>query len=120
METDIAKDIEEELIKNGILNYENLAGKTTIPELIEKIAGLDLFITNDSGPMHVAAAYKVKTIAIFGPTKFSETNQWNNEKGKIITKNLECAPCMKRSCPLKHHNCMKLITSNDVLKVIDN
>ncbi|MFY9074862.1 glycosyltransferase family 9 protein [Malaciobacter mytili] len=120
METDIAKDIEEELIKNGILNYENLAGKTTIPELIEKIAGLDLFITNDSGPMHIAAAYKVKTIAIFGPTKFTETNQWNNEKGKIITKNLECAPCMKRSCPLKHHNCMKLITSNDVLKVIDN
>ncbi len=120
METDIAKDIEEELIKNGISNYKNLAGKTTIPELIEKIAGLSLFITNDSGPMHIAAAYKVKTIAIFGPTKFTETNQWNNENEKIITKNLECAPCMKRSCPLKHHNCMKLITSDDVLKVIDN
>lgn len=119
-ETDIAKDIEDELIKNGISNYQNLAGKTTIPELIEKIAGLDLFITNDSGPMHIAAAYKVKTIAIFGPTKFTETNQWHNdENGLIITKNLSCAPCMKRVCPLKHHNCMKQITASDVLKSLE-
>lgn len=120
-ETDIANDIEKELIKNGITNYQNLAAKTTIPELIEKIAGLDLFITNDSGPMHIAAAYKTKTIAIFGPTKFTETNQWNNDKnGLIVTKNLECAPCMKRSCPLKHHNCMKEITADDVLKAVEN
>ncbi|MCT7583545.1 glycosyltransferase family 9 protein [Aliarcobacter butzleri] len=117
-ETNIAKDIENELVSKGITNYQNLAGKTTIPELIEKIAGLDLFITNDSGPMHIAAAYKVKTIAIFGPTKFTETNQWNNPNGEIVTKNLDCAPCMKRVCPLKHHNCMKNITAADVLKVI--
>ncbi len=117
-ETNIAKDIETELVSKGITNYQNLAGKTTIPELIEKIAGLDLFITNDSGPMHIAAAYKVKTIAIFGPTKFTETNQWNNPNGEIVTKNLDCAPCMKRVCPLKHHNCMKNITAADVLNVI--
>ncbi|MCP4971755.1 MAG: glycosyltransferase family 9 protein, partial [Arcobacter sp.] len=106
------------LKQNGIINYENLASKTTIPMLIEKIAGLDLFITNDSGPMHVAAAFKIPTITIFGPTKFTETNQWNNPKGKIITKNLDCAPCMKRICPLKHHNCMKQITSDDVIDII--
>ncbi len=117
-ETNIAKDIETELVSKGITNYQNLAGKTTIPELIEKIAGLDLFITNDSGPMHIAAAYKVKTIAIFGPTKFTETNQWNNPNGEIVTKNLDCTPCMKRVCPLKHHNCMKDITAADVLNVI--
>jgi len=117
-ETDIAKDIEKELLSKGIKNYQNIAGKTTIPELIEKIAGLDIFITNDSGPMHVAAAYKVKTAAIFGPTRFKETNQWNNPNENIITKNLECAPCMKRACPLKHHDCMKQITAQDVLKVL--
>ena len=117
-ETNIAKDIENELVSKGITNYQNLAGKTTIPELIEKIAGLDLFITNDSGPMHIAAAYKVKTVAIFGPTKFTETNQWNNPNGEIVTKNLDCAPCMKRVCPLKHHNCMKNIIAADVLNVI--
>lgn len=117
-ETDIAKDIEDELLANGIKNYQNLAGKTTIPELIEKIAGLDIFITNDSGPMHVAAAYGIKTVAIFGPTRFKETNQWNNPNENIISKNLECSPCMKRVCPLKHHNCMKLITAQDVLNIL--
>ncbi len=118
-EIDIAKDIEDELVKNGVLNYQNLAGKTSIKELIEKIAGLNLFVTNDSGPMHVAAAYKVKTVSIFGPTKFTETNQWRNDKnGLIVTKNLDCAPCMKRECPLKHHNCMKNITASDVMSAI--
>ncbi len=117
-EMDIASDIAKILEKNAVLNYTNLAGKTTIPQLIEKIAGLDLFITNDSGPMHVAAAFKIPTITIFGPTKFTETNQWNNPNGKIVTKNLECAPCMKRACPLEHHNCMKLIKAEDVLEKI--
>ena len=118
-ETNIAQDIENILKKQGVTNYQNLAGKTSIPELIEKIAGLDLFVTNDSGPMHIAAAFKVKTYAIFGPTRFKETNAWNNPNEHIITKNLECAPCMKRTCPLGHHDCMKLITAQDVLKVMD-
>lgn len=118
-EVDIALDIEKELTANGICNYENIAGKTTIPQLIERIAGLDIFLTNDSGPMHIAAAYKCLTLAIFGPTRFKETNAWNNPNEHIITKNLECAPCMKRVCPLQHHNCMKLITSKDVLNVLE-
>ena len=119
-ETNIALDIEKELILNGISNYQNLAGKTSIPQLIENIAGLDLLITNDSGPMHIAAVYKVRTYSIFGPTSFIETNQWNNPLENIISKYLECSPCMKRTCPLKHHNCMKTITADDVLNSINN
>jgi len=118
-ETNIAADIEEELKQANITNYKNVAGKTSIPELIEKIAGLDLFVTNDSGPMHVAAAFKIKTYAIFGPTRFKETNQWNNPNEHLIRKDLDCAPCMKRECPLSHHDCMKLITAVDVLKEIN-
>lgn len=118
-EINIAKDIEDELIKNGVKNYTNLAGKTSIKELCEMIGGLDIFITNDSGPMHIGATYKVKTFAIFGPTNFKETNQWQNPNEHIITKNLSCSPCMKRVCPLGHHNCMKQITAKDVLKEIE-
>ena len=109
-------DIEKELQEANITNYENLSGKTTVEELIEQIASLNLFITNDSGPMHIAATFQIPTIAIFGSTRFNETHQWANDHEIIIRKEMECSPCMKRICPLKHHNCMKLITAEDVLE----
>lgn len=117
-EKDIASDIEKSLIEKNIKNYQNLAGKITVSELIDNISNLDLFITGDSGPMHIAAAFQVPTVAIFGPTKDKETSQWMNEKGVILKKNLDCQPCMKRSCPLEHHNCMKFITYKDVIKEV--
>jgi heptosyltransferase II len=119
-EKEIAKDIEKYLIEKGVDNYQNLASITTIKDLISQIANLDLFITGDSGPMHLAAAFQVPTVAIFGPTKDEETSQWKNEKSIIVKKNLECQPCMKRKCPLKHHNCMKLIKSVDVLDAVNS
>ena len=105
----------ESLIDSEVIN---LAGKTNITELIEKIAGLDLFVTNDSGPMHIAAAYKIPTVALFGPTKYSETSQWNNPNGYIVSRNLKCAPCMKRVCPIKTHECMKAIKADVVIELL--
>ena len=119
-EVDIALDIEKSLLEKGVKNYKNLAGKTTIPELMSRISNLDLFITGDSGPMHVAAAFQVPTVAIFGPTKDGETSQWMNEKSLIVKKDLDCQPCMKRTCPLQHHNCMNLIKAVDVLKSVNS
>jgi heptosyltransferase-2 len=113
-EEDIAKDIEKKLT---VSNYKNLCGKLSIQELCEYIGGLDLFITNDSGPMHIAAAYNVPIVAIFGPTNYKETSPWSKNY-KIVTKELECAPCMKRECPLGHHECMKEIKAEDVLKAV--
>jgi heptosyltransferase II len=115
-EVNLALDIEKLLIKKGIKNYKNLAGKTTIEELVDKISSLDLFITADSGPMHLAASFQIPTVAIFGPTNTNETSQWKLEKSIIVKKNLECQPCMKRTCPLNHHNCMKFIKAPEVLK----
>jgi len=115
-ELDIAMEIEEGLKKSKISNYQNLAGKTDIEELIDLVSSLSLFITGDSGPMHIAAAFQIPTVAIFGPTRDKETSQWMNARNCILKKNLECQPCMKRTCPLGHHNCMNLIEPKDVLK----
>jgi heptosyltransferase-2 len=118
-EKDIAMDIQGILEKKGVSNYQNLAGKLSISELITCISNFQLFITGDSGPMHIAANFKVPTISIFGPTKHNETSQWQNEKSIIIKKNLSCQPCMKRVCPLGHHDCMRLINAKDVLSEVE-
>ena len=117
-EVAMAQEIEQNLQTLGIDNYTNLAGTTTIEELCSHIGGCSLFITNDSGPMHIAAAYQVPTVAIFGPTRYKETSQWMNEKNKIVRHEMECSPCMKRECPLGHHECMKGITASEVIEAV--
>jgi len=119
-EVAMAAEIEENLKKLNVTNYTNLAGKTNIEELCANIGGCSLFITNDSGPMHVAAAYQVPTVAIFGPTKYKETSQWMNEKSVIVRHEMDCSPCMKRECPLKHHECMTTITASEVIEAVES
>jgi heptosyltransferase-2 len=117
-EVEISNEIEQNLLALGVRNYTNLAGKTSIEELCANIAACSLFVTNDSGPMHVAAAYQVPSVAIFGPTKYEETSQWMNEKSLIVRHEMECAPCMKRECPLGHHECMKSIGAQEVISAL--
>lgn len=119
-EVQMAGDIQKELERLHVNNFTNLAGKTSIEELCSSIGGCSLFITNDSGPMHVAAAYQVPTVAIFGPTRYKETSQWKNEKSIIVRHEMDCSPCMKRECPLKHHNCMKEITALEVIEAVNS
>jgi len=117
-EVEMANEIESHLKSSHIENYTNLAGKTDIKELCSNIGGCSLFVTNDSGPMHVAASYQVPTVSIFGPTNYKETSQWKNEKSTIVRHELECSPCMKRECPLKHHACMNNITASEVIRAV--
>lgn len=117
-EKEFARKIEILLKQNLVKNYQNLVGKTSVTELIQYISNLDVFITGDSGSMHLASGLKIPTIALFGPTNSIETSQWNNPMSIILKKNLSCQPCMKRICPLKHHNCMKSIKSSEVINSI--
>jgi len=65
--------------------------------------------------MHIAAAFQIPTVSIFGPTKAHETSQWMNEKSNLVKKELACQPCMKRVCPLGHHDCMGEINSKEII-----
>jgi len=114
-EVGLSKKISQELRNKNCKNFTNLTGKTSIKDLVSYISSLDIFITGDSGPMHIAAAFQIPTVSIFGPTKVNETSQWMNEKSKIVKRELSCQPCMKRVCPLGHHDCMKKISSKDVI-----
>ncbi len=91
----------------------NLAGKTDIPRLVAVISRCSLFITNDTGPMHVADALGVPIVAIFGPTDWLVTSPFG-VKHTLVRRRIECSPCLRRSCPLGHHECMRRMTVDEV------
>lgn len=88
----------------------DLAGKTTLAEMIEWIRLSTLVVTNDSGPMHVAAALAKPVVAIFGPTEPCLTGP-DGQLGHVLQAKLPCVPCMKDRC---HHwprlECLHVIT----------
>ncbi len=95
----------------------NMSGKTGLRELSALIAECDVFITNDSGPMHMASALLVPIVAIFGSTDKATTGPFG-EGHKIIAKGLPCSPCMERECPEGHLNCMTSITADEVFDAV--
>ena len=115
-ERELAEQAEALLIAAGVKNVTNLAGRTSIRELVARIAGLDLFVANDSGPMHVAGALGVPTVAVFGSTDHRVTRPWAAERTVVVRRDLSCSPCHARSCPLHHHACMRDILPDDVVK----
>ncbi|MFQ5423657.1 MAG: lipopolysaccharide heptosyltransferase II [Phycisphaerae bacterium] len=78
----------------------------------------DLLITNDTGPRHFAAAFDVPVITVFG----SSDPAWTDTRfarERIVRLDLDCQPCMKRVCPLKHHNCMQQLEPAQVLAMAE-
>jgi len=110
----LAREIED-LCQVKPLNW---CRKFELKQLIEFISMFDVIITNDSGPMHMAAALNKKQIAIFGATHPKLGFRPLNDKAKIIQIDLSCRPCSLHggsTCPRIHFKCMKNITP-DMLK----
>lgn len=91
----------------------NLAGMTKLRELVALIERCDVFLTNDSGPMHIAAAVRTPLLALFGSTSDVATGPYLF--GKVIHKHVACSPCYLRTCPIDF-KCMKSIEVDEVVQ----
>lgn len=104
-----------ESLINGLNKTVSFAGKTDLEELGALIKNCHLFLTNDSGPMHMAAALGVPTLALFGSTDDTRTGPYKT--GRVIRKKTLCAPCFRRECN-RDFSCMRKIEVNEVVDTI--
>ena len=79
----------------------------------------NLLVTNDTGPRHYAVSFDIPTIVLMGPTNPLFTAS-HLEKTVVLRHELDCAPCHEKKCPHTHHNCMKMISPDDVLQASVN
>ncbi|MBF0447954.1 MAG: lipopolysaccharide heptosyltransferase II [Magnetococcales bacterium] len=103
--------------KAGNQGY-NLAGKTTLEEAVDLLSIAQGVICNDSGLMHVAAALGRPVVSIFGSSDPEHTPPVG-PKARIVSLNLDCAPCFKRHCPDQHLRCLEDISPEMVLDQLD-
>ncbi len=113
-------DLGEKICQLSKGHAASLCGKTSLADLMALMKHLSLFITNDSGPMHIATAFDVPTLAIFGPTT-RELGFFPYGQGHRVleVKDLSCRPCALhggKKCPLGHFKCMRDITPDEVFK----
>ncbi|MEP6959004.1 MAG: lipopolysaccharide heptosyltransferase II [Nitrospirota bacterium] len=91
-----------------------LTGATTIRELMAAVKRCALLLTNDTGPMHIASAFKVPVVAIFGPTDWRTTSPFGDAHA-IVRQPVDCAPCLLRECPIDHR-CMTRVSVEQVFE----
>ncbi|MEA3385051.1 MAG: glycosyltransferase family 9 protein [Thermodesulfobacteriota bacterium] len=101
------------------LRIINLAGRLPLKKLPAALRGLDLFITNDTGPFHVAVALKTPTISLFVPSTVRHTGPYQDlEIHKVIRKPKPCSPCIQKYC--NDPNCMSIISVEEVYQAAKN
>ena len=108
-EEKIAQDLQDTISGDVI----NLSGKISLNELVNIISRMDLLITNDSGPMHIAAAVKTPVVAIFGPEDPKLFGPYTSpDLYRVVQSNVDCRPCKVKNC--KNPDCLDLITPEQV------
>lgn len=115
-----AEDAETcKLVSGGVKRkHLNLAGGITLRQFMAILKRLSVFVTNDSGPMHIASALGVPTVAIFGSTDPALTGPLG-KRTRLLIKKLDCSPCFERECKYKHYRCLTEITPQEVLEAAE-
>lgn len=109
-EIDVSQDVSRQMRNRPVA----LTGQTDLAELVAVLSQIDLLITNDTGPAHIASALGRPTLVIFGPTNPLTTRPFS-PYGQIVREPPDCAPCMLRDCPIDHR-CMTAITPDNVFQ----
>lgn len=91
-----------------------LTGKTNLTQIVSILSNVDLLVTNDTGPAHIASSLGRPTLVIFGPTNPLTTQPFSSA-GEILRHPPDCAPCMLRDCPIDHR-CMTAISPEEVFE----
>ena len=112
----VDRDVNQRIISRMKQPALNWAGETSLKELAALAALADLFITTDTGPMHLAAAAGAKVLALFGPTAPWRTGPYGKSQ-LVVRTGIECSPCFKRKCK-DNVRCMEEITVEDVMSKI--
>ena len=94
-------------------------GKTGILQLASLIKRCAVYVTPDSAPLHIASAVGTPFVALFGPTDYHR-HLPPSDRFNVLKKSLPCAPCYSPQCKIKTHDCMKLITPEEVAREIEN
>lgn len=84
----------------------SLVGRTSLRELVATLSLARVVASQDSGPMHIAAALGRPLVALFGPTNPNRTGPWS-AVARVVQMPIECSPCYRRECPLGHHRCLR-------------
>lgn len=109
-EADVSREVTSRMKQQPIV----LTGKTSLDQITAVLSLVDLIVTNDTGPAHIAAALGRPTLVIFGPTNPLTTRPFAPE-AEILRHPPDCAPCMLRDCPIDHR-CMTAITVDEVFE----
>jgi len=109
-EADVTREVTNRMRHRPIV----LTGKTSLDQITAVLSLVDLVVTNDTGPAHIAAALGRPTLVIFGPTNPLTTRPFS-PVAEILRHPPECAPCMLRDCPIDHR-CMTAITVDEVFE----
>jgi lipopolysaccharide heptosyltransferase I len=111
---------EEELARAVVDSSEGsarLAPRTSVPELLPYIKKARLFVSGDTGPLHLASALGVPAVAIFGPTDPARNGPFG-EGDVTVWKEVECSPCYKTRCPGFGNVCLTSIEVEDVVAAV--
>jgi heptosyltransferase-2 len=124
-EAELCAEIAQAANAGRVAQCTNLAGKTTLDSALALIAGARAMVSNDSGLMHVAAAFGVSQVAVFGSSSPLHTPPLNDAAHVLWLKNdpayfpaLDCAPCFERNCPLGHTRCLNDVAPSEVLRFL--